>query len=274
MIERKVTTGIFKKNGEYMNVYELVGANYLTPEGQELQQIPRFESFIQGNIPTHIWSGEGGVGPHGNIFDHQVEQLKETDRFIRGCPGIFTEAQVSQLYSIAPSHDMGEHRVGDVKFDEKTDGHHKLEMQALFEILNDSLHDEVEVFERGEYIESVIDALSDTKTKVGEAYYAVERIGYMNAAFYAWGNIEGPDSDLQRSLKLLAHQVVPSHIPEMVRLAKKYPYLDYYLTENLQLIKDIMNDSLKDGTAIKKQYKAAERAFVRFEKSHTKTTNT
>lgn len=262
MTERITTTGIFKKSGEEIALSELNIQFETTEAGQKLKKMTRFGKFQPNEVPIIVWKDY--IGPHGIISDHMLQTRVEAEQFMEGCPGMFTGEEQKLVLATAQLHDLGEAIIGDIPFIEKTSDHHKAEMEALLVIVNEELFSDVDFSERFKFITDVHAILGDESLKLGRAFHAIERMGYVNAALHAWENVNDEESDLQNSLRILAHQVIPTHIPTLVDFSEEYPPVKNYLIEHGETIRNIMDDSFFWGTQIDEEFEEALDALSNF----------
>ena len=264
-------TGIVKISGEEMSRGELRDICADSVYGKRLVDRGRFEKdFMPIDVSVSVWTES--IGRHGNNLYHMWEAAIEGRKFVEGLRGTDLEfnPEEEKLFETAIQiHDMGEAEVKDIPDPEKTDKLHREEMAAFSGIMNDVFYDTVYYAQRYELIHKIKEILSDESSKLGRSFRAVELMGYTNAAFSAWNSLSDTESDLQTSLRVLAHKVTADHLPKLVEFADIYIPVEEFLLNHKEDIDSILEDSKLFETLKKKKYEQAKTSWDEFNSSMT-----
>jgi len=234
-----IKTGIIRTNGEDLTLGGLEEICRMSPYGQILLKSNRFGSLQPDNVQNSIWGPK--LGNHGNNFEHMPETVQEAMLMVEGM-GLGQQKEV-KLFIAAQLHDMHEADTGDIPHNKKTKKDREEEKRVSRIVLKDILYEELTYIDRQRVIEDVQEIAFDEKTELGRIFNAVELLGYTNAALKAWESLDDEESDMQISLRVLTHRVIPYHLPGMVDYSKDYPYLVDFLRKNHDLINDILEEA-------------------------------
>jgi len=117
-------------------------------------------------------------------------------------------------------------------------------MAQVLVILDIERETEMEHFDLGDKLHEVLNYLDNLDSKLGRAFNAIERLGYLRIALTAWERSKEIDqkseAQLFASLRRLACEVVPNHHDQLVEYAKIYPPVALYLDNQKEVIKEVL----------------------------------
>lgn len=141
---------------------------------------------------------------------------------------VFDNQDQHVLLLAARVHDWQEAVVGDINYELKTDADEAIE-QEIFDQLFDELFD-VNDPRHGLTKAAVIETIFDTNSKLGQAFNAVERIGYLRTGLRAFEVRAGQETGLAQHLEWLSLSVLVNQIPPLLNYCDTYPYVHRYLS--------------------------------------------
>jgi hypothetical protein len=151
----------------------------------------------------------------------------------------FNQQEKEDLLLTATVHDWGEAVVGDKMYDLKKDSDEEEELEVMQKITQ-GLYGEEESAELAGRIKTVLtDVLPNRKSKLGKAFNAIERVGYLRTGLRAWDVSNSLDQDkqeLKTGLQWLTNNVLLNQISTLVDYAQSYPAVDAYLKQNADRI--------------------------------------
>ncbi len=157
----------------------------------------------------------------------------------------FNQRESEDLLLTAIVHDWGEAVTGDKMFDLKKDSDEVEELEIMHEISQD-LYGGGENTELLGRIRTVLtDVLPNRSSKLGKAFNAIERIGYLRTGLRAWDLSHTQNEEKQElttGLQWLTNNVLLNQIPALVEYAQLYPAVHAYLTQNSDRISSAFND--------------------------------
>lgn len=251
-LPKKVTLG--KKEISFSEISRKFSS---TDWGEILRNNARYSRFKPTEITTEEWKKILG-GDVSNL-DHLIVTKGIASGFIKGCdnPGnewqghLPEEAQFSPeekqlLLLTATVHDWGEAIKGDIPFYEKKDKDHHEEMSELRIMINKILGEMLEGEEKDEIekiTEQVIDVLTNTSSKLGKAFNAIERVGYVRTGIRAFDESEKTtDNKMKVLLRKMGTRVVPDQTRVLLSYAKIYPPVAAYINYHRQTLNKIFEE--------------------------------
>lgn len=224
-----------------------------TEYGKRLRENIRFERYKPATVGRDTW--EHLLGADVNNLRHMRLTYGLTRKFIdteehpprswkKEVPidARFSEREQEDLLLAAIIHDWAEAVVGDITYELKTTVHEEAERAAFRDILQDIFGTE-KTRVLAARIDEVVDAVvNDHTTKLGKAFNAIERIGYLRTCLRAWNIHKETTGELRSGLEWLANNVLLGQIIPLVRYAKVYPAVEIFLRENSGTITEAFNN--------------------------------
>ena len=207
--------------------------------GQILINENRFGKLKPLDASVNVWTEK--LGRHGNNFDHMLQTRDEAKQMMANLPTAKENKLKVEVASL--SHDIHEAITGDKAHPDMTKEDRDQEKKVSAEVLSDILFDDLDYVERQKLIQDVQEIAFDETTELGRLFNAIEILGYTNAAINAWNCLTDEQSDLETALRVLAHRVIPFHLPELINYSKEYPYLEEFLQENSDIISDVLAEA-------------------------------
>lgn len=184
------------------------------------------------------------LGPDVLFLTHPVESARITHDLAAteeayGKP--FGAKLKNQLYTAPWIHDFGEimignEGIGDISFDKKTDDHEHEEIK-IFRKVMDALADPSDSQTLNDVYATIV---MDRHSPLGQAFNAVERIGYLETAVRAYLGHGG--RRIERWQELSAN-VLQNNMATLLSLRQKYPYADVVLRENRHVVSAILQEA-------------------------------
>lgn len=172
-----VPTSIVLVDGKRAGFVDLFESLRQTNLGQILQRRARYNKF-KDNVSNTDW--EKALGPDANNFEHMRLLYGITRKFIENSGDYFTQYEKEMLLLSSIVHDLGEYKYGDIPAPKRTKLDEEREMDVLREVLDVILpHDEA-------IVSKVISTVGDRDSKLGRAFNAIERVGYVRTSLRAW----------------------------------------------------------------------------------------
>lgn len=229
----------------------------LSSHGQKLIGKIRFERFKPDSVDSDQWKSL--LGADVDNLRHEKLSIGIARQFVRHChapdqrywqdavgeDAIFTLPEQAILFATAAKHDEPEAILSDISFDQKTDDDHDEEMIVMRQMLAESLKDE-------NVSQHILEILNDKKgeTKLGRAFNAIERIGYLRTGLTAWSQSRLADNEiLQRGLEGLTNNVLINQTEKLLRYAGIYPAVRTFLAVNADRITDAFRSLDIDRTS-------------------------
>lgn len=234
-------------NGE-ITLHEIHQRFAQTEFGQRLQRSVRFERFKPDHVSNDAWQRLLGLDVNNYDHMHITEQLAQhflqncrKDPFFQGKEPQFTEDDEKYISLTARTHDDIEGFAGfrDISFDLKTAQDEKDElatmtvfMQQAPVLLSDDPEDQAVL---RQHLLKVPEILGDKTGVLGQAFNAIERLGYMRTGIRAWQVSQHiPDDVTAAHLQWLASNVLGNQTDTLVTYAAKFYGVKEFLRERNQ----------------------------------------
>ena len=221
-----------------------------TKYGETLRSNIRFSEFKPQNISNDEWVEM--LGRDVNNLFHLSVSLNITRSFLSQCSSptktwqkhipqtaLFTSEQQTELLFTAVTHDWAEAIIGDIPLTSKKDTDENMEMIILRKLIHEILGEKIEKHKIDRLTNNVHTILTDKNTKLGKAFNAIERMGYVKTGIKAWHLSQGMNNEMGKKLRHLAIRVFLIHTPHLIEYAKIYPPVYYFLIRNNKPISDV-----------------------------------
>lgn len=205
------------------------------------KDIIRFERFKPDHITNEQWVQL--LGADTDVLKHMPVTYGLTRSFLRECRTVdtrsdeteFTEEQEEVLLLAAITNNWGESRTGNIAYDKKTTEIESEEKDEFRKIFADICGEEIDVKIRMLVERTVFDKYS----RLGQAFNAIERSGYLRTALRAYKEAQSTDDEiLAGHLQWLCANVLSNQIMMLVEYSKTYPPIRKFLTEQHALISE------------------------------------
>lgn len=238
----------------FLEIYDLFANSHY---GEKLRQAIRYAPFKPEDVANEKWVEV--LGPDVSNLEHLNFTLSLTQDFIRlsanphkdwGFRGRklgeikFDRSEEELLCLTAIIHDWGEAVVGDIPWGDKKPSHAEAELIILRRQIKELCNEKFEVLVPKMNIAAEI-ALNGENIKLGQAFNAIEMIGYGSTALKAWEQWRHFDGALSQNLFKLAKQVTGSHLLTWQKQAEVYPGTHYFLQENEKILKKIQESDIE-----------------------------
>ncbi len=135
-------------------------------------------------------------------------------------------------------HDWGEAVAGDIPWGDKQSSHSESELTILKRQIKELCNGKFGILISKMNMAAEI-ALSGEDTKLGQAFNAIEMIGYGSTALKAWEQWRNFEGALSQNLFKLAKKVVGDLLLTWQKQAESYPGTHHWLSENEKTLKEI-----------------------------------
>ena len=198
--------------------------------GKKLSCQLRYGIFKPKDISFEEWVFY--LGPNGNNLEHMVNTYNQTIELLKNSD--LATDQKDRLYLAALIHGCGESIVGDVNYLIKTKNDELEEEKAFKKILSELVHDTAE---QNLILDAYIGIAMEPKTKLGEVFNAVERIGYISDAFRMGKLIQSSKyGNHNKIFRSIIDGIVPSQTEKLIEYSKVYSFVAKYLQKNKEEI--------------------------------------
>ncbi|EKE13630.1 MAG: hypothetical protein ACD_12C00887G0012 [uncultured bacterium] len=141
-------------------------------------------------------------------------------------------------------HDLGELKIdglghGDISFEHHTEDHENVE-ETIFERIVGRVAD---LSDRGYITTAYKEVVQNKDSKLGKAFNAIERIGYLNTGLRAFSGFNG---ERISNWFGLTGNVLSNQIIQLLNLQNNYSYVREILEGNQQLITEAFNEVAKN----------------------------
>ena len=227
-----------------------------TEWGKKLKSNIRWARFKPPEIPDKEW--EKVLGADVNNLEHLVLTRGLTSSFLKGCEttgeegkgGIkeaasFSTEEQELLLLTATVHDWGEAIKGDINFYLKTTKDHTEEMHELVIMIKEILGQMFEEKDRKDIeviTNQIVGILTHTDSKLGKAFNAIERVGYIRTSIRAYNESEKRGEKLKVPLRNMACRSLPDQIRVLVDYAKIYPPVAAYIKYHKDTIDKVFTE--------------------------------
>lgn len=222
--------------------------------GQILINNTRFNRFKPDEVSQATWEKLLGIDVNNyrhlhlslhltRIFLNNSESPPESWPFELSELAVFTQEEKEKLLFTAIIHDWAEAVVGDIALPLKTNDDTDTEMMELKTIMKKLLYDDKDTDQFNYLYNQVKTILTDTTSKLGMAFNAIEKVGYVRTGVRAWIQSKVKDKPIQKPLENLALEVVPFSINALLDYSKIYPPVYSFLRQNNTHIGQILRES-------------------------------
>jgi len=229
-----------------------------TEYGQRLKENVRYDRYKPEGVSNEEW--EKLLGADVNNFKHLRLTYGLARNFLdypsAGPDTEFSEQEKEDILLTAIVHDWAEAVTTDKPYDLKTKKDEEDELSAFKEMLKDGFKDKENAFVFPRIQQVLENVISDQTSKLGKAFNAIERAGYLRTGLRAWEVRNQPNEELQNGLQWLTNNVLTNQIPKMIEYSKTYPAIKDQLSENQAVITEIL-DNLPEN--VFENYKPEER---------------
>lgn len=183
----------------------------------------------------------------------------------------FSEADETMLLLTAITHDWAEALVGDTMFDLKTGLEEQEEETVLGKIILEFFKPLIKGEGLNPIIKAVGDIIKDRGSKLGQAFNAIERLGYLRTGLRAWQKAKeiGPvhNQKLATHLLCLTNNVFLNQIPKLLEYSEIYPPVWLYLSNMKAIISQVFTEMPSNSFSMYNQLKESEEKKSRFEEA-------
>ncbi|MBI2595034.1 MAG: hypothetical protein HYW38_02145 [Candidatus Colwellbacteria bacterium] len=232
----------------FEEIYELfANSSY----GEILRQAIRYAPFKPESVSNEKWVEV--LGPDVSNLEHLKFTLSLTQDFLRFSANPhkewmsrereleelkFDSDDVEMLCLTAIIHDWGEAVVGDIPWGDKKTSHSEAELIILKRQIKELCNKRFGILISKMNMAAEV-ALGGENTKLGQAFNAIEMIGYGSTALKAWEQWRNFDGVLSQNLFKLAKQVAGGHLQTWQKQAEIYPGTHHWLLQNEKILKEI-----------------------------------
>ena len=217
-----------------------------TEPGIRLKNNTRWSRY-QGELNNQEW--EKMMGYDVNNFEHGrltfgitrlfIDHINQSDSEIKFNP---EEQRLLLLTAIVHDWPEGITKNGDVSYDQKTTQDEAEELTGIEQIITGMFGQEN--LHLSKQIQNVLD---DRNSKLGMAFNAIERIGYLRTGLRGWEKSKITPPEISTNLIWLTNNAILNQVSKLVEYSSIYPPIDSYLQKNKKLISevfDLMSDSI------------------------------
>jgi hypothetical protein len=232
-------------NGE-ITLHEMHNRFAQTEFGQRLQQNVRFERFKPAHVSNEEW--QRLLGMDVNNYDHMKMTTQVVQHFLQSCredpfyrergKAQFTAEDESKILVTGQLHDLIEGMEGfrDISFDLKTTKDEDDELGKMTEFipsaaayLCDDPEDQAVLTQK---LLAVPEILRDRTSVCGQAFNAIERLGYMRTGYRAWQVGQRISDEVTAShLQWITSNVLANQTETVLAYAAKYHAVKVFLRE-------------------------------------------
>lgn len=201
-----------------------------TSWGTTLSQSTRFDSFrVQSAVSPEEWWAL--LGADVNTLRHIKLTYSMTRWFCDQDPS-YTPDKKYQLMLSAIIHDWAESVVGDIPAPLKTSTHDEIEQSELHKIIDAFCAQRPEYAKLQSDMHLVTDTIIFTQeTKLGQAFRAIEIMGYCRTMMRAWKNIPGAEESTKDALRRLVSSVMIRDYGRLEAMASEYPAIQAFVND-------------------------------------------
>lgn len=244
--------------GECVPYHEIHNVFADSEHGSRLASMTRWDRYRPEYVTRENWQSLLGLDAnnlhHMGLTEHivggflRVCQAQEYDRSLNP-QAVFSEEERESLRLAAVIHDWGESIVGDTNYLLKTSRDEEEEYEALAQIIGSqaNLHgvDQSLLAHKMNFVRAEV--IGNRDSKLGRAFNAVERMGYIGTAVRAWRmHYKMDDPSTRYSLQVLAAGTLSAQTPAMLEYSQVYPPVDLYLKGRSRDIADAFS-GVDDG---------------------------
>lgn len=225
--------------------HEFAKTNY----GKILRSNIRFSYFKPTSMSNNNW--EKTLGKDVSNLYHLSVSLEITRDFLSQSlvpkrswskklskEATFSKEDQTVLLFTSVIHDWAEAIIGDIDLTKKKESDEDQEMIVLRDMIHKLLGDGKSKREVDNLADKVVSILTDKNSKLGKAFNAIEKIGYLKTGMKALRLSHKTDGELKTKLKNLSTRVVTVHLPKLTEYAEVYPSIYSYLMYHRKGISD------------------------------------
>jgi hypothetical protein len=252
----QIPTEFLAKDDQLISFDQLHQEFAATTHGENLKENIRFAHFKAPQLSDQEWVKL--LGYDVNNLHHMPLTYGLTRRFLQHhqlnapAENLLTESEILTLCLTAKTHDRAEAVTGDVNYSLKTDALEKREAGILRQMLLEM----TEKYLTAEQIEEIVQTAFNKKSKLGEIFSLIEKIGYLRTALNVWDQ-----SGRSELTKFKLHQ------PEQ-KLSNSYPPLSEGTNELDWLVFDVICNQLRtliaaaSNSSSVKAYLESQKAYI------------
>lgn len=236
----EIPSGI-NSNGNLVTFQEIHGLFSDTNNGKKLASEIRYKRYNLNDLSNKDWKNM--LGGDVNNLDHIFLTYGISRAFIKYCPDQFTTEEQENLLLAADVHDWGESVIKDITSDKKTAADEEVELIAIKNIATNIFGqlEDSELLARINFVKETI--IKDSSTKMGQAFNAVERLGYLRTGLNAWqDSICIDETEIKEGLIWLTNNVLLNQIPKLIEYSEIYPAVKIYLHNTQDIISHAFNN--------------------------------
>jgi hypothetical protein len=265
MISKKpqLPTGI-SIDGKYLSFNSIFYSFSRTNYGNTLKSNIRFSYFKPKHISSKDW--ENTLGKDVSNLYHLYVSLQITRNFLIHCShpnqkwhnsltqeAKFNSEEQKILLFTSVIHDWAEAVIGDIDFAFKKQSDEKQELIILKDLLNQILGDGKNNKDLNRIGDTVTSILKEKNSKLGKAFNAIEKIGYLKTGMKAWLIANKNTNEISKDLKHLASRVVNLHTAKLIEYSDIYPFIYSYLYYRKGAISEIIKETqIQDDNLVDK----------------------
>ena len=224
-------------NGQSLRFRDIHKDFSQTAAGNRLNNNPRYKDFI-GKLKTEEWQDILGFDvnnlEHGRLTQGItycfINHINQTDSETK-----FTIEEQKLLLLTAVVHDWPEGFTvkGDISYERKSEEDEKEELALVEKIITRSLGSDS--LEMSNQIKNI---LEDKHSKLGMAFNAIEKIGYLRTALIAWKKSKNTDHSTSVNLVLLTNNVLLNSFSKIIEYSYIYPPVNSFIKNKKNLISE------------------------------------
>lgn len=225
--------------------------------GDKLRRNVRYAPFKPLDVKNKDW--EKALGADVNNYEHLRLTYGLTRWFIANSPGLFTTSEKELLLLTSIVHDWGEAMVSDIPYPVKTQKNEEEEMRYLGAFIVRVLGTPYKVI-----VPAIQGVLTDKDSKLGRAFNAVEKVGYVRTGIRAWEEGKKVDGVLGKRFVDMGHSVVPRTSADLVVYSEEYPSVFLFLNAHRAVISEVIESTAKTKYKGEAWFKSAQSAWPTF----------
>lgn len=238
----------------FIDIHNVFGS---TLWGDKLKRNVRYGPFKSLGVSNKDW--EKALGGDVNNFEHLRLTYGLTRWFIGNSPGLFTEKEKELLLLTSIVHDWGEAMVGDIPYPVKTQQNEEEEMRYLGAFIVRVLGKPYKAI-----VPDIQKVLTDKESKLGKAFNAIEKIGYVRTGIKAWQESRKVDGVLGERFVDMGHSVVPRTLADLVVYSEEYPSVFLFLNSHRAVISEVIESTAKTKYKGEAWFKSAQSSWTTF----------
>ena len=225
-----------------------------SPYGDTLDSTIRYDRYRPEHIDQHEWTKTLGADVNG--LRHMPITYGVTRVFLRDQREARADSSITLnedeeriLLLAAQIHDWQEAVVGDINFELRTAEDEEEEHTVFSEMFDEFFDANDPQYKNVKF--AVETTIFDRESKLGRAFNAVERAGYIRTGLRAYEKSkEVEDQELSEHLEWLSAGVLSNQITTLLEYEQEYPFIARYLDECADVIDEVY-ESLDEGVFIR-----------------------